>query len=72
MTGFYMMGTLVVKVLKHVTFVYLQQATEAEIIKKINAKVGILELRKTDIHKILNKNKIKVIENKLQELQELK
>ena len=72
MTGFYMMGTLVVKGLKHVTFVYLQQATETEIIKKINAKVGILELRKTAIHKILSRNKNKAIENKLEELQEVK
>ena len=34
-------------------------AAETEIIKKINAKVGILELRITKMDKDLSKNKIK-------------
>lgn len=54
-------------------------ATEEEIIKKINAKVGILELRKVEVDKTLDKNKTKetkklitLLDNKLEELRQLK
>ena len=54
-------------------------ATEEEIIKKINAKVGILELKKVEVDKTLDKNKTKetkklitLLDNKLEELRQLK
>ena len=53
-------------------------ATKTEIIKNINAKVGIVELRKTDVDKNVSENKIKeikkfimLLENHPEELQEL-
>ena len=62
------------------TFGYLPYkiATKTEIIKNINAKVGIVELRKTDVDKNVSENKIKeikkfimLLENHPEELQEL-
>ena len=61
------------------TFGYLPYkiATKTEIIKNINAKVGIVELRKTDVDKNVSENKIKeikkfimLLENHPEELQE--